>query len=584
MTINKKLNHTAAHLLAAAILKLYPDTLLGFGPATEEGFYYDFLFANPISDLELKKIEKKMYQLARENYQMIKKNYYHYDFNTQKFKHEYFLELKQKNADITFYSLEKNGKELFVDMCLGNHEENTSKLKHFKLLNLAGAYWRGKSENPQLTRIYGTAWETQEQLENFINILEERKERNHRKIGKDLKIFYQNWLAGQGFNFWLENGMKIKRKIEQIVLDFDYFYGFKEVFSPHFGEKSLYQISGHWDHYQENIFNAIKVENEILVARPMTCPHHILIFSSKKRSYREMPVRYSEQSLIYRYEKSGALLGLERVRGMELTDAHIFARKTQIKAECQRCFLMISQILKVFNIKIDHVSLSLRDKNNKDKFFDDDEMWENAEKDLKDFLDSNNIDYQIFTGEAAFYGPKIDIQIKTSMLKIITIATIQLDFLLPKNFKINFINEKNQEETPVIIHRGLIGTYERFIATILEQTKGILPFWLSPNQIEIIPVDIKKNSNYANEIYRILKNKKINVTINLKDERLNKKIRESQVKKTKMQVIIGDLEEKNKTVSFREYGKKNTSILSIDSFLDTVEKLNKVENVVNEIY
>ncbi|WP_427902830.1 threonine--tRNA ligase [Metamycoplasma alkalescens] len=578
MKANHKLNHSTSHLLAAAILKLYPNTKLAIGPAIEEGFYYDFEFENPILEADLSKIEKLMKKLAEQGYVTKQVSKEFFNFNNQPYKTELYNEFLNDKKEITFFQFihPKTNEILFTDLCAGGHIENTKEIKHFKLLSTAGAYWRGDSKNKMLTRIYGTCWETKEQLEQYLSILQERKERDHRKIGKDLELFMFNQLSGQGFPIWLEDGMKIHNIIKNYILKLDKKFGFKEVLTPHFGEKKLYEISGHWDHYQDTMFNPIKMDNETLVARPMTCPHHIILFNATRRSYRDLPIRYSEQSRLYRYEKSGALSGLERVRSMDLTEGHVFVRQDQIKEEFKHLYKMILQALKDFNIEIDHVSLSLRDPNDTEKFFQDNAMWNQAENDLREVLDKLKIKYQEFIGEAAFYGPKVDFQVRTALNKIITMSTLQLDFLLPQRFDMKFVNDKEEFEKPVLIHRGLIGTYERFIATLLEQTKGVLPFWLSPKQITILPITNDfEIIQYAQELYEELSILDFNVNIDLRNERINKKIRESQIQKTKFIVIIGKKEVEEKLLAIREYGSEVTNEYKKDEFINKLLSLKK---------
>ncbi|MEA4115483.1 threonine--tRNA ligase [Mycoplasma sp. 744] len=565
----KNLNHTCSHLLAAAIEKLYPDTKLAFGPATDEGFYYDFEFSKPLSVEELSKIEKVMKKLASRNLVTIPFEEYQYSFDNKPYKKELYEELKSQGKNITFYALQDplNKEIIFSDLCAGGHIENTKNLKHFKLLSLAGAYWRGNSDNIQLTRIYGTAWETKEELDNYLAILQERKERDHRKIGKALDIFAFDYLSGQGFPIWLENGMYIHNEIKNLILKMDRKYGFTEVLTPHFGNEELYKISGHLAHYKDDMFSPLIVEKERLIPRPMTCPHHILCYKMNKKSYRDLPIRLSEQSQLYRYEKSGALTGLERVRGMLLTEGHLFVREDQIEEEIKKMFELISETLNIFKIEISYISLSLRDKNAKDKYFDDDKMWNNAEIILKKALDDLNIQYEIIEGEAAFYGPKIDIQIHTALGHEITVSTIQLDFLLPKNFDLTYVDSNNQLVRPVMIHRGLIGTYERFVAILLEQTKGVLPFWLSPRQISIIPVNLEQNLTYAQNIYEKLFAHNFRVKLDDREERLNKKIREAQINKVKYQIILGAKEIETNTISYREYNQEETINTTLDNFI-----------------
>ncbi|AYK04466.1 threonine--tRNA ligase [Metamycoplasma hominis] len=576
MEANKKLNHSASHLLAAAILKLYPNAKLAIGPAIEEGFYYDFEFENPILESDLPNIEKVMKELAKEGYEMRKVGIEQYSFENQPYKKELYEEFKKEGKEITFFQYwnPKTKEILFTDLCAGGHIENSREIKYFKLLGIAGAYWRGDSKNKMLTRIYGTCWETKDELAKYLDILKERKERDHRKIGRDLNLFTFNQLGGQGFPFWLEDGMKIHNAIRDYVLKLDKKFGFREVLTPHFGEKKLYEISGHWAHYQDTMFAPIKMDNETLVARPMTCPHHIILFNSTRRSYKDLPIRYSEQSRLYRYEASGALSGLERVRGMDLTEGHIFVRPDQIRSEFKHLYKMILQALKDFNIEIDHISLSLRDPQDTQKFFQNDEMWNKAENDLREVLGELNIKYKEFIGEAAFYGPKVDFQVKTALNRIITMSTLQLDFLLPSRFEMKFVDSNEQFVTPVLIHRGLIGTYERFIATLLEQTKGVLPFWLSPRQITIIPINDELNEK-AQDLYNEFLDEDFNVNIDIRPERINKKIRDAQILKTKFIVVIGKKEIETNTLSVREYGKDDSKTYSKEEFVNYLKQLKK---------
>ncbi|VEU58276.1 threonine--tRNA ligase [Mycoplasmopsis gallinacea] len=569
MKANKPLNHTTSHLLAAAIEKLYPNVKLGFGPATEEGFYYDFEFESPFSDTELPKVEKLMKKLASRNLVMKQVPVSEYDFTNKPYKKELYDEFVSQGKEVTFYALVDplNNETVFIDLCAGGHVESTKHIKNFKLLSLAGAYWRGNSDNIQLTRIYGTSWDTKEELEEFLAILKDRKERDHRKIGKEMKLFTFNPLGGQGLPFWLEDGMYIHNEIRKLILKMDRKYGFTEVLTPHFGEEKLYWTSGHLPMYQEDMFKPIVVENERLIPRPMTCPHHILCYNTEKRSYRDLPIRYSEQSQLYRYEKSGALTGLERVRGMLLTEGHLFVRPDQIADEFKRMYQLIKETLEIFKIKISYVSLSLRDPEEKDKFFDDDKMWNDAENELRKVLNELGVEYEEKVGEAAFYGPKMDIQIYTALGHEVTVSTLQLDFLLPKRFDISYTNSEGKEERPVMIHRGLIGTYERFVAILIEQTKGVLPFWLAPKQITVIPVNEEKHLEYAKEINDMLFDLDFRSKLDARNERLSKKMREAQMSKSKFQVILGDNEVENGTISYRKYGEEKTTTVSKDEFI-----------------
>ncbi|OYD26884.1 threonyl-tRNA synthetase [Mycoplasma testudineum] len=575
--LNKELNHTASHILATAVLKLFPDTKLGFGPTTDEGFYYDFEFSKPITDSDLLKIEKQMKKIAAQNLKMQQVSINEYSFTNQDYKKELYDQYKSEGRNITFYSLKDSKDEnVFVDLCAGGHIDETKNIKHIKLLSLAGAYWRGNSDNIQLTRIYGTAWDSEQELENYLAIVQDRKERDHRKIGKQLNIFAFNPMAGQGFPIWLPNGMMIKNSIQQLVLKLDRKYGFTEVYTPPFGEESLYKTSGHLAHYRDDMFNPIVVENEKLIPRPMTCPHHILIYKMAKRSYRDLPMRLSEQSRLYRYEKSGALTGLERVRAMELTEGHIFIAQDQIRSEILHELKFINEILNIFKIKIDYISLSLRG-DDKEKYHNDDNMWQRAEKALKDVLDEQGIKYKVKYGEAAFYGPKIDFQVKTVLNHEITMSTLQLDFLLPIRFDMQYVSSNGEYEQPILIHRGLIGTYERFISILLEQTKGNLPFWISPLQAVVIPLG-DKQFDYAKKVYDKLFELGINVKLDSRPESVAKKIREAQMNKAKYQIVIGDDEIEKNIISIREYGQQKTTEITVDELIKIFEsKVKKYE-------
>ena len=573
MKANKELNHSTSHLLAAAVLKLYPNTKLAIGPSIEEGFYYDFEFEKPIDENNLIKIEKMMKKIAAGGGKIQKVGAI--NLTNQPYKKELKEEFEKAKKEITFYGIinPSTNKSIFTDLCAGGHIDSIAKIKNFKLLSLAGAYWRGDSNNIQLTRIYGTAWEKKEELNKYLEILKERKERDHRKIGKEMNIFTFKLLSGQGFPIWLEDGTIIKNKIQSYIKKVEKKYGFTEVQTPEVGSEELYVKSGHLSHYKKYMFNPIVAGNERLILRPMTCPHHILIYKNKRKSYRELPIRFSESAKLFRYEKSGALTGLERVRSMELTDAHIFARQDQIKEEFKNCYEIIKEVLNKFNINIYYISLSLRDKKNKAKYYQNDKIWENAENELRKVLRELNVDFKEVEGEAAFYGPKVDIQVKTALGTEITLSTIQLDFLLPERFDITYVNKNEKKERPVIIHRGLIGTYERFIAILLEQTKGNLPFWVSPRQVTIIPVSNELHLDYSKKIKDLLSKKELEVYLDNRNERVSKKIRDAQISKTKFQIVIGDQEIKNNTINIRAYNSQKEETKKVDEFLEEILKM-----------
>lgn len=565
MKFNNELNHSAAHVMAASLKKLYPNIKLTLGPAIEEGFYYDFYSDEPISINDLPKIEKQMKKIISGAHEFKKEE------KTKKEALEFFSDNKYKceiinsipdNEIISFYT---NGD--FTDLCRGPHVSNTNKIKAFKLLNVAGSYWRGDSKNDQLTRIYGVAFESEEELKEYLELLEERKQRDHRKIGKDLKLFTFSNLVGQGLPIWLPNGTKIKYEIQKYINKLQNKYEFLPVMTPVLGTVDLYKTSGHWDHYKENMFPVMDVDGEELVLRPMTCPHHIIIYKSDIHSYRQLPIRLCEHSNLHRYEASGGLTGLERVREMVLEDTHIFCRPDQIKQEVNNCYKAIMDAHEGLGTKIWRVDLSIWDPNDKEKFHGNVEMWETSQQQLKEALDDNNIEYTVMTGEAAFYGPKIDFQVKTALGHIVTVSTIQLDFLLPERFELEYVTENGTTETPVMVHLGIIGTYERYLAMLLEQTKGALPLWLSPTQIQILPVNPSIHGEYANKLNNEFLQLGYRSEVDGRDERLAKRIREAQISKIPYQLIIGDEEVNNENlITFRCYGEQEDKKCTLSEF------------------
>lgn len=570
MEINHALNHTAAHILAAALKKLYPNVKLAIGPTIEEGFYYDFYLDEPISINDLNKIEKQMQKIVSAA-QELKQGWWSRQealefYKDNKYKTEILNELQDDK--FTYY---QNGE--FIDLCKGNHADNTKDVKAFKLLSVAGSYWRGDSNNDQLTRIYGVAFSNKDNLEEHLKMLEERKERDHRKIGKDLHLFTFNQLAGPGLPIWLPMGTKIKNQIEHYIEQLQFDYDFLPVSTPVLGSSELYKTSGHWDHYRENMFPPMKIDNEELVLRPMTCPHHILVYKSEPYSYRQLPIRLCERSNLHRYEASGGLTGLERVRSMVLEDTHIFCRMDQIKEEVHRCYEMIKQAHHDLGSTIYRVDFSLNDPSDTEKYHGNKEMWDLSQKLIKEALEDNHIEYTEMIGEAAFYGPKIDFQVKTALGRIITVSTIQLDFLLPERFEIYYKTEANTLERPVMIHLGLIGTYERYLAILLEQTKGVLPLWLAPVQISIIPVNLDIHTEFSQKLRDKFKKENFRVDLDLRNERISKKIRESQMAKIPYQIVIGDKEmNDHNLVSYRKYGSENVYTISFDEFIQMLKQ------------
>ena len=557
------LNHSSAHLMAHAIKTLYPDALFGVGPDVEEGFYYDVMTEENITIEDLPRIEKAMKNIVSQalpiERRIVTRDEALELFETDKYKAELVHAIPSDEA-VSVYSQGD-----FVDVCRGGHMGNTKHIKHFKLLSVAGAYWRGNSDNDVLTRIYGTSWFTKDDLQNHLQILEERKERDHRKIGKELKIFTITEETGKGLALWLPNGYTIRKTLEDYTYNLERKNGYKHVSTPVVGSKKLYEISGHWAHYQENMFPLMERDGEEFVLRPMSCPHHMMVYKSDLRSYRDLPIRYAENVSQYRYEASGALTGIERVRGMNLTDSHIFARPDQIKDEFKSAFRLVNKAIGDLGLEIDYVELALRDAD-KGKYHDDDQLWDNAENTLREVLNELGVEYTEIKGEAAFYGPKVDIQVRTALNHIITMSTIQLDFLLPERFDLTYIAEGGVKERPVVIHRGLISTYERLISILLEQYKGAFPTWLAPVQVKVIPVSLDVHCDYSREVYNLLFNEDVRVEQDLREEKLGYKIREAQTNKIPYQLVIGDKEKANRSVTYRKFGSQDQVTVSLDEF------------------
>jgi len=495
------LRHSTAHLMANALKRLYGNVQFGVGPVIEGGFYYDFDMENKISSDDFEKIEKMMKQIVNENHK-IERKVVSREEAKEFFKDDpYKLELIDAIPQDEMVTLYSQGD--FTDLCRGVHVPSTAKIKEFKLLSTAGAYWRGDSNNKMLQRIYGTAFFDKKDLKAHLQLLEERRERDHRKIGKDLELFTNNQLVGAGLPLWLPNGATIRREIERYIVDKEVSMGYDHVYTPVLANVDLYRTSGHWAHYRDDMFPPMKLdENEEMVLRPMNCPHHMMIYKNKPHSYRELPIRLAELGTMHRYEASGAVSGLQRVRGMTLNDSHIFVRPDQIKDEFKRVVHMIQDVYKDFGFEDYTFRLSYRDPEDKEKYMDDDDMWNKAESMLKEAVDELGLPYVEAIGEAAFYGPKLDVQVKTAMGKEETLSTAQLDFLLPERFELTYIGSDGEYHRPVVIHRGVVSTMERFVAFLTEETKGAFPTWLAPKQVEIIPVNVDLHYDYCKKLAR----------------------------------------------------------------------------------
>ncbi|MBG3872998.1 threonine--tRNA ligase [Staphylococcus xylosus] len=567
------LRHSTAHLMAQALKRLYGNVNFGVGPVIEGGFYYDFDMEESLSSDDFEKIEKTMKQIVNENYpierKVVSRNEAKAFFSEDPYKLE-LINAIHEDENVTLYTQGE-----FTDLCRGVHVPSTSKIKEFKLLSTAGAYWRGDSNNKMLQRIYGTAFFDKKDLKAHLQMLEERKERDHRKIGKELELFSNNPLVGAGLPLWLPNGATIRREIERYIVDKEVSMGYDHVYTPVMANVDLYKTSGHWDHYQEDMFPTMKLdEHEEMVLRPMNCPHHMMIYANKPHSYRELPIRIAELGTMHRYEASGAVSGLQRVRGMTLNDAHIFVRPDQIKEEFKRVVNLIIDVYKDFNFENYSFRLSYRDPEDKEKYFDDDEMWNRAESMLKEAVDELGLDYEEAIGEAAFYGPKLDVQVQTAMGKEETLSTAQLDFLLPQKFDLTYIGNDGEQHRPVVIHRGVVSTMERFVAFLTEETKGAFPTWLAPKQVEIIPVNVDLHYDYARLVQDELKSQGVRVEIDDRNEKMGYKIREAQMQKIPYQLVVGDKEVENSEVNVRKYGSQDQ---------ETIEKDEFIWNLVDEI-
>lgn len=562
------MRHSTAHLLAQAVKRLFDGVKLGVGPVIEGGFYYDIDSPEPITSDDFPRIEKEMKKIIAENLEIVRHDVSRAEAQKRFADDEYKVELLEAIPEDEQVSIYEQGE--FFDLCRGVHVPSTGKIKEFKLLSIAGAYWRGNSDNKMLQRIYGTAFFNKEDLKAHLQMLEEAKERDHRRIGKELELFTNNKLVGMGLPLWLPNGATIRRTIERYIVDKEVSLGYKHVYTPVLGSKDLYVTSGHWDHYQEDMFPPMEMDNETLVLRPMNCPHHMMVYKSSMHSYRDLPLRIAELGTMHRYEMSGAVSGLQRVRGMTLNDAHLFVRPDQIKEEFKKVVELILAVYKDFNLDDYEFRLSYRDPQDTEKYFDDDEMWNKAQSMLKEAMDELGLDYYEAEGEAAFYGPKLDVQVKTAIGKQETLSTVQLDFLLPERFDLNYVGEDGKQHRPVVIHRGVVSTMERFVAFLIEEYKGAFPTWLAPVQVQVIPVSNDVHFDYAKSVQEKLQAKGLRVEMDYRYEKLGYKIRESQMKKIPYMLVLGDKEMADGSVNVRKYGSKDSETVPFDEFLNKI--------------
>ena len=566
------MNHSCAHLLAQAVKHLYPEAKFWVGPVIEDGFYYDIdLGDRTLTDEDLPKIEREMKKISKDGKRIVRHELSKEEakemFKDDPYKQDLISRMDENEETISCYTQGD-----FTDLCRGPHVESVKLLKHFKLIKHSGAYWKGDAKNKMLQRIYGVCFETEEDLENYLHELEEAKERDHRKIGKEQELFMTHELVGSGMPLWLPNGALIRHELENYIYEKEEKMGYNHVYTPCVGTVDLYKTSGHWDHYKENMFPMMKVDEEEFVLRPMNCPHHMLVYKNKMHSYRDLPIRIGEFATDFRYEASGAVKGLERVRCMCQNDAHLFVRPDQIGDEFKKVVSLILDVYKDFGIKDYKFRLSLRDKNDKEKYFDDDEMWDAAENKLREVLNEMGVEYFEAEGEAAFYGPKLDVEVKPAVGPEVTLSTCQLDFLLPRRFELNYIDSNGEKQTPVVIHRAIFGTFDRFTAFLIEETKGAFPTWLAPTQVEVIPVSSEFQGDYASVVTEKLKEEGIRAELDDRNEKLGYRLREAQTKKVPYTLILGDNEKQDNTISYRLHGQKDTTTVSQSEFVKLIKE------------
>lgn len=558
--------HSMSHILAKAIKSIWSDAKLTIGPAISNGFYYDIDLDYSITPSDVEKIEEKMREIINNNEDFTRLEISKAEA-LEKFKdNKYKLELINEMPDDEVITMYKTGDD-FYDLCRGPHVENTKFLRgfSFKFNRVSGAYWRGNEKNKMLQRLYFYGFLDKADLKECLRLEEEAKARDHRKLGKDLDIFMFSDLVGKGLPMWLPNGFTLRRTLSDYIMDKEIALGYKHVMTPSLGNINLYKTSGHWEHYKEDMFPAMEADEEGYVLRPMNCPHHMVMFKNSLHSYRDLPIRIAEIANDFRYEASGSLCGLERARAFTQNDSHIFCRPDQIKQEVNEVIKLILDVYKDFGFKKYKFRLSLRDKNNTEKYFGNDELWEKSEKALREILSESGAEFYEAIGEAAFYGPKIDVQVESAVGHDITLSTVQVDYQLPERFELEYVDENDGRTRPVVIHRAILGSLDRFVAFILEETKGLLPAWLSPVQVKVLTIT-EKNDEYANKVAESLKKCGVRVELDLQNESIGKKIRSAVLKKIPYILVLGDKEMENETVAVRKRGTQDTQVMSLDEF------------------
>ena len=562
------LNHSCAHMMAHAVKHLWPQAKFWVGPVVEEGFYYDIDLGDyTIKDEDLDKIEKEMKKIAKDGKKIVRHEISREEALEQFKDDPYKVDLISRMEEGTNISMYTQGD--YTDLCRGPHVDNEKLCRYFKLIKHSGAYWKGDKNNKVLQRIYGVCLPDQQQLDQHLADLEDAKERDHRKLGKDLSMFMFSDIVGAGLPMYLPNGFTVRRLLSDYIMDKEIDMGYIHVMTPSVANTKLYKISGHWDHYKDDMFPAMQDRRDLdnaYVLRPMNCPEHMIMFKSKLHSYRDLPVRIAEIANDFRFEASGALTGIERARAFTQNDSHIFCTPDMIKDEIKGVTKLILDVYKDFGFENYSFRLSLRDPENKDKYFGHDELWEKSEAQLREVLKEMDVPFYEALGEAAFYGPKIDVQVKSAIGHDVTLSTIQLDYQLPERFELEYISKDGSRQRPVVIHRAILGSLDRFIAFLLEETKGILPLWLSPKQAVIIPVSPEAHGEYARKVYADLKAMGVRCSVDDRNEKLGYRIREAQTGKTPIQIVVGDGEVQENGVTIRRYGSKAQTKMSAEDF------------------
>ncbi|MDO5108624.1 MAG: threonine--tRNA ligase [Erysipelotrichaceae bacterium] len=563
------LNHSCAHLMAQAVKHLYPQAKFWVGPVVEEGFYYDIdLGDDVIRDDDLPKIEKEMKKCVKAAKNIVRHEISREEALEQFKDDEYKVDLIERMPEGTNISMYTQGD--FTDLCRGPHVENTKLLKNFKLLKHSGAYWKGDENNKVLQRIYGVCLPTPEALEAHMQDLEDAKQRDHRKLGKDLSVFMFSETVGSGLPMWLPNGLTMRRLLSDYIMDKELAQGYVHVKTPVVVSTKLYKISGHLAHYKDDMFPIMERDNDEYCLRPMNCPEHMIMFRSTLHSYRDLPVRIAEIADDFRFEAAGAITGIERSRAFTQNDSHIFCRPDQIASEIKNVTKLILDVYKDFGFENYSFRLSLRDPQNAEKYFGNDDLWARSEAELREVLKEMEVPFYEALGEAAFYGPKIDVQVRSALGHDVTLSTIQLDYQLPERFELEYVDSTGSRVRPVVIHRAILGSIDRFIAFLLEETKGNLPLWLAPRQAVVIPVAPGTHTEYAEKIADMLKAKGVRVSVDNRNEKLGYRIREAQTSKIPVELVVGDKDIEGNAVTVRRYGKKEAVTMTVDEFMAAV--------------